>query len=204
MAEERTAAPHPGERALVTAAEGSGPLFQRDYWAVIRNARLKPSEIVSLAASRFAEFAPESLCRFQRADGAETVLDLGDELEIDITGAGQCAVRVTQRDLQSFTLSTLEGHPEAGRITFGAYRNGRGDVIFHIRSRARSGSQVKYLGFLLAGEPMQTQTWTDFVNTVANTVGEGVIGSVQADKQRVEDVPGSDRPEQPTYAAEGD
>ena len=30
------------------------------------------------------------------------------------------------------TLGTLEGHPEAGRITFGAYRNERGDVVGNV------------------------------------------------------------------------
>ena len=57
----------------------------------------------------------------------------------------------------------LTGHPEAGRITFGAYRTVDGDVVFHIRSRACSSSLFNYLGFLVGGDPMQTATWTDFV-----------------------------------------
>ncbi len=93
-------------------------------------------------------------------------------------------MRVVHLDRQSFTVATLRGHPEAGRITFGAYRNPRGDVIFHIRSRARSSSSTRYFGFLAAGEPMQTSTWGELINRVAASVGEGVIGFIQAQTER--------------------
>jgi hypothetical protein len=112
-------------------------------------------------------------------------------------------VRVVDRAPQSLTLATLGGHPEAGRITFGAYRNTAGQVIFHIRSRARSSSQQKYLGFMAAGEPMQTNTWTDFVKAVALTFGQGVNGDVHAEAQVIDEEPASSVCT-PTYRAEGD
>lgn len=191
-------------KALLPAEEGAGPLLQRDYWALIQNCTESPAQVMQLAAERFSEFAPEALCRFKPAQGCEGPLRLGHELDIDITGAGRCQVRVTHLNAQSFTFSTLAGHPEAGRITFGAYRNAEGDVIFHIRSRARSGSHAKYMAFLLAGEPMQTQTWTDFVNAVANTVGSGVVGAIQAQTQKVEDAAEGELPSLPTFIAQGD
>ena len=110
------------------------------------------------------------------APATSRTLAPGDELDVQIVGAGHCRVRVVSRERQTLTLATLAGHPEAGRITFGAYRNDEGEVVFHIRSRARSSSGIKYVGFLAAGEPMQTNTWTDVVKTVALTFGEGVRG----------------------------
>ena len=120
--------------------------------------------------------------------------------------AGDCRVRVIHRDRNSLTLGTLEGHPEAGRITFGAYRNDRGDVIFHIRSRARASSDLRYAGFVALGEPMQTTTWTDFIDRLAHIAGDGVIGAIHADTSEVTDDEAEDPAAicAPTFAARGE
>jgi hypothetical protein len=188
---------------LLPAHQGVGPLYQRDYWAVIADCRVRPSRIADDLARRFWHYPPPELVNFTRAGGDGGPLRVGDELDVHIRVAGACRVRVVAREPQSLTLATLGGHPEAGRITFGAYRNDQGDVVFHIRSRARSSSQARYLGFLAAGEPMQTNTWTDFVVAVARTFGGGVKGQVHARTQQI-----ADEPEgatcTPTYLARGD
>jgi hypothetical protein len=193
------------EDELLPATEGSGPLLERDYWGVIRECRMKPSEVMELVRSRFWEFCPPELVQFRRSDGTEEPLQEGDRLELDIKMAGEAAVCVIHQTPTSVTLATLAGHPEAGRITFGAYRNERGDVIFHIRSRARAGSGVRYAGFLAVGEAMQTNTWTDFIDRVAHMVGEGVVGAIRADTRERDDLP-EDALESPspTFSARGD
>jgi hypothetical protein len=192
---------------LLAAHAGKGALLQRDYWAVIARCRESPSRVIDVLASRFAEFAPADLVAFRRAEAADRPLASGDELDVDIRWAGPCRVRVVNRDAQTITLATLTGHPEAGRITFGAYRNDYGDVVFHIRSRARSGSRKHYLGFRTAGEPMQTNAWTDFVQAVAYTFGEGIIGCVHAQTRRMGEREEPETDEtlcSPTFRAEGD
>jgi hypothetical protein len=180
---------------------GYGPLLERDHWAVIDAAAPGPAELIDTLVERFAELAPPDLVRF-RSRGAGP-LAVGDELAVRITGTGEFGVRVVHRDSQSFTLATLAGHPEAGRITFGAYHNTRGGLVFHIRSRARVSSRLRFLGFLLAGDPMQTNTWTDFVNRVAGTFGRGVLGRVHAEKREVEAEPGDESADRPTFIARG-
>lgn len=180
---------------------GTGPLLERDYWAVIRSAKLDAAELINVLCTRFTELAPEDLVRF--ASPAGRPLELGDEMSVRIAGAGDCRVRLVHRDRQSLTLATLRGHPEAGRITFGAYPNRRGELVFHIRSRARASSWIRLLGFLLAGDPMQTNTWTDFVNRVAGTVGGGVAGTVHVEKRRVQPEPGDHAVDRPTFLARG-
>jgi hypothetical protein len=194
---------------LQPPSAGVGPLMQRDYWAVIDGCRCRPSEIVELVASRFPELPPPDVVVFEReqSDGEPGVLDVGDELNIQIRLAGPARVRVVHTCPCSITLATLKGHPEAGRITFGAYRDDDGRVIFHIRSRARSSSMFNYLGFLAGGDPMQTSTWTDFVNNVAVTCGTGVVGQVYATTRVLE--PGELQPadeslDAPTFVAEAD
>jgi hypothetical protein len=182
--------------------QGSGPLLERDYWAVIRAAEPGPAGLIDTLARRFPELAPEDLVRF--APAGDGPLKVGDEMGVRISGAGEFRVRVVHRDRQSFTLATLTGHPEAGRITFGAYQNRSGDVVFHIRSRARVSSRARLLGFMLAGDPMQTNTWTDFINRVASTFGHGVVGKVHAEKRAVRPEPGDEAVDRPTFIARGD
>lgn len=188
------------------ASSGVGRLYQRDYWAVIDRCRCRPSDVIALVAARFPEFPPVDTVTFRRSDDS-VPLDVGEELDITIRMAGACAVRVIHKDACSLTLGTLAGHPEAGRITFGAYRNDRDDVIFHIRSRARSKSLAHYLGFMTGGDPMQTTTWTDFVNSVALTCGEGVIGFVYADTRQLDPGEldeGDEAMDRPTFLAQAD
>ena len=105
---------------------------------------------------------------------------------------------------QSLTLATLTGHPEAGRITFGSYRNSAGDVIFHIRSRARSGTPLKRVGFLAIGEAMQTNTWTDFIRNTAAAVNAVIAGVIHAETEKVDETPEDDEPScRPTFQAVG-
>lgn len=187
---------------VVPAAEGVGPLLQRDYWAVLDACPLAPSEVAGVVRERFLDFPPDDLVVFRRASG-DGPLNVGDKLDVDIRMAGTTAVRVLHLDDQSITLATAEGHPEAGRITFGAYRNGRDDVIFHIRSRARSSTSTHYAGFLALGEAMQTKTWTDFIDRLAHSLADGVIGSIYVETSEVEDDE-TDDADAPTFTATGD
>lgn len=191
--------------ALLPARRGAGPLLQRDYWAVIRDSRLRPPAVAALVAARFPEFSPDELATFRRIDATREPLGPGDELAVRIRMTGTVRVRVVHRDRNSLTLATLAGHPEAGRITFGAYPNHRGDVVFHIRSRARSSTPRMYAGFLALGEAMQTNTWTEFVNRVALTAGAGVVAFIHAEKRSIPDEPDTEEVWfSPTFRARGE
>jgi len=183
------------------ASRGVGPLLQRDYWCAIARCRVTPAHLMSTVSRRFGEFAPEELVHFTSEHDRE--LAPGDELAIIIRMAGPCRVRVVHRDAQTLTMLSLEGHPEAGRITFGAYRSIDAEVIFHIRSRARASSATSYLGFVTAGEAMQTNTWTDFVQAVAHTFGDGPTGPVEVATRHVDETPEDDT-SSPTFEARGD
>ena len=156
-----------------------------------------------LLAERFPEFAAKT-GSFQREPGTDGDLKVGEVLGVRSRGAGTCQVRVIHKERLTFTLATLPGHPEAGRITFGAYRNAHGDIIFHIRSRARSSSVLNGLGFFTVGEPMQTSTWTDFVNCVALTTGEGSLGEIQSETTKLASTPEQEALHGPTFTAAGD
>jgi hypothetical protein len=159
--------------------------------------------VAELVATRFVELAPSELVTFRRRDGGTAALDCGAELDVDIRMAGSFGVRVVHRDRNSITLATLDGHPEVGRITFGSYRNAAGDVVFHIRSRARSHAGRR-LGFLAIGEAMQTNTWADFIGAVAATAGDGVAGDVHVETREVDEEPADHAADGPTFHAIGE
>ena len=195
-----------GLDAIQPVSAGVGPLLQRDYWAVIAHCSCRPSQMMELVCARFLELPPPAIVVFERCDG-DGELEVGDELDISIRLRGSARVRVVHRDACSITLATLAGHPEAGRITFGAYRNDSDQVLFHIRSRARASTRANYLGFLFGGDPMQTATWTDFVANVARTCGAGVESVVHAGTTIVEPdslEPGDETMDLPTFVARAD
>ena len=186
---------------LQPATRGAGPLLQRDYWAVLDACTLSPSELMAHVKAHFCELPPPALVEFSAGEG----LGMDARLEIRIRPAQDCCVRVIHDDAQSLTLGTLAGHPEAGRITFGAYRNPAGAVIFHIRSRARSSSTSRLIGFFAIGEAMQTNTWTDFINNTAASAGARVSHVIHAETTQVDDLPEDDAPlNAPTFLAVGD
>lgn len=189
---------------ILRAEEGVGPLIQRDYWAVIDACREGPVALVAHLRRSFEAYAPARLVSFERVHTADRPLEVGDELRVTISKVGSFGVRVVCIEPQSLTFATLIGHPEAGRITFGAYRNERRDVIFHIRSRARSSSRSHALGYAALGEAMQTNAWTDLVWTVAATFGTGVIGSIYAETTSIDVCESPEEIFVPTYEARGD
>ena len=185
---------------LIPATRGAGPLLQRDYWAVLEACRLTPVELMTRVKGRFCTLPPSALVGFTADDG----IGKGARLDIVITPGQRCAVSVIHEDAQSLTLGTLAGHPEAGRITFGSYRNVAGDVVFHIRSRARSTTAVKRLGFLAIGDAMQTNTWTDFIRNTAALGGATIAGAIHAGTETVEEQPEDGEPlRAPTFLAAG-
>jgi hypothetical protein len=202
MTEPRKTAADRKRQGIASQRSGTGPLLQRDYWAQIADCRLKPSEIGVLLAERFCELATDGLVRFCRTDHSQRPLEVGDELMVRIRFAGTFGVRVIARDACSLTLATLEGHPEAGRITFGAYRHDSGGVIFHIRSRARSSTLTQRAGFLTLGESMQTNAWTDLVESVARWTGSGVVDLIYEETREVDD--DDDDDDGPTFVTEAD
>jgi hypothetical protein len=175
-----------GERDVNYAEAGSGPLLQRDYVATFESGSCSPEDLARLVRERFVEFGPRETAAFERPGGGEGPLQVGDEMAIRIGGIMPCRVRVVQADDLCITLRTMNGHPEAGRISFKAGRDEQGRLTFHIRSRARSGGLLHYLGFLVVGRSMQARCWIRFLGRLADACGARIVGPVHVATSRVE------------------
>lgn len=158
-----------------TASCGHGPLWQRDYWAEISGSSFSPAALIQIVRADFPAFSPPELAAFSSERGAP--LGLGDEMKIIVKGYGECTVRCVHLEERSFTLRTMEDHPEAGRISFGAYIE-KGHLVFRITSRARSTDRLRHAGYQLVGQKMQTQTWLLFIKNVVEKSGGELIGRI--------------------------
>jgi hypothetical protein len=187
--------PHTGEksreekRPVQPAPEGVGPLLQRDYVGVIEGSRLAPEAVVDLVRNDFAHFAPDLLAKFSRPDEKPNPLALGDTMHVFIPGVGHGGVVVAHLDDLRLTLRTLEGHFEAGTITFGADADPAGRVVFRIRSRSTINNPLRLLMYLTVGIHMQTHIWVTFVERVAEAAGGRVLGRVLVSTDRVHERP---------------
>jgi hypothetical protein len=175
---------------IVCATQGAGPLLERDYSATIEGASCTPEQVGAMIRGRFEEFAPPETAVFRRTGGDTTPLDVGDEMEIRIALRGRCKVRVIHIGACSLTMRTLKGHPEAGRITFGAGRDERGRLTFRILSRTRASGLLNYLGFLVMGKQLQARCWIRFIDRVAASCGGRVAGRIRVRTRKVAEQPG--------------
>jgi hypothetical protein len=157
-------------KEIQTTSSGHGPIWLHDYRVVLEAGTLSPEEIVLLMRSEFPDFAPQQIARFEREANQSAPIGVGDEVIVHLTGAGTCRILFTQVGEQSFTMRTLDGHFEAGRITFGAYLE-NGKTVIRICSRARSAGSAHHVAYVLLGRTMQEKVWRTFLTRVAARCG---------------------------------
>jgi Domain of unknown function (DUF1990) len=194
MAQQELPPAVPGEREEErrpdqTAGDGSGPLLQRDYVLVLEGSHCSPEEVVQKLRRDFPRYAPEALVEFSRPSGSTGPMQVNDTMHVVLRGAGQMGVRVTHADERTFTMQTLEGHQEAGHITFGAYYDEGGRLVCRIRSRTRQGNPLRLLAYELLGVHAQKAIWAGFLERLAQDCGGRQLGEVVTSTDPVPELP---------------
>ena len=105
------------------AATGSGPMLQWRYFIDVARARRLPVLLMRKVQTHLSDFSFGLLADFERKDGPESLLKVGDEFHIKILGPWNGAVRVTDAGAIPFEFVTLEGHPEAAASGGHAFAN---------------------------------------------------------------------------------
>jgi hypothetical protein len=188
-------------KKIQTAVAGHGPLWQRDYWTEIEQSTLTPEEIVLMLREEFPVFSPDEAAKFTRLDGRSTPLEVGDDMQVEIRGAGTSEVRVVSVTPRSLTLRTIDGHLEAGRISFGAYYD-KDKVVIRVRSKARSGSRRRHVAYILMGHVMQKKVWQVFISRVAARCGVENIAVQTSTTQIKGDLADTGELDTPTFTTE--
>lgn len=170
-----------------TAEEGTGALFYRRYRVDVPNPNIAPEALMDRIKEDLNRFSPAILASFEKTKGTPGPLALGDEFAVHIPGPWQAPVRVSESKPTAFSLVTLEGHPEAGAITFTLRSLRSGALRFSIESIARSHDSV--VDFLYDKVPLmrmaQTLMWQKFCEAVAQSVAPSTTPQVIIETERV-------------------
>ncbi len=178
-----------GDRPVQPVDSGVGMLFHRRYWVDIAESEKSAEEMMRLIQRDPNLFAPQELVHFKRTLGDVDNLAVGDEFYISITSPWDAPVRVIDVSATSFSFVTLDGHLEAGEITFRMIQHPLQDdwLRFEIVSWARSRDRLVQLAFetLGVGKAAQTGMWTFFCQRVVEQSGGKRMGDVQVATQKV-------------------
>ena len=170
------------------AAHGDGPVLERRYYLDVERPRLTAPQLMAAVQADVPGFSPTALADFKQMKGIEGQLRVEDEFHIKILGPWNGSVRVTSVSATAFELTTLEGHPEAGRIRFEVHAlDGRPDALrFEIHSLARSRDGLVAFAYdtIGGGKLMQEATWVEFCRRVAQASGGQALGPVTIETTR--------------------
>jgi uncharacterized protein (UPF0548 family) len=175
--------------------DGAGPLYHRRYVAVIRDARLSPSELVASLAADPDRAAPSEFATFKKTRGEDGRMAIGDEYLVRMPGPWDGPVRVVKRSPEAFRFATLEGHLEAGQILFSAQRRDE-RLVFAIESWARAGDRLSNLLYdrVRISKEIQFHMWTSFLERVITLSGGRRDGGLRIHTRRVDEPAGAREP----------
>ena len=160
--------------------DGAGDTFHRTYGVDLPCTMQEARTAMTKLQTDPNHFSPQLLATFEKTKGEGLNLRTGDEFMIHISGPWNGPVRVADVNKDSFTLSTLDGHLEAGKIQFRVCEKD-GTVRFEIESLARSKDSL--VDFFYDKVPIarfaQTKMWQAFCATFKETASE--ISSSQSE-----------------------
>jgi Domain of unknown function (DUF1990) len=169
------------------ASDGAGPLFHRRYAALVREPRVSPEELIARVAGDLNAVTPTEFAVFQKVQGEDEGMRVGDEYVVRMAAPWDGPVRVVHRTPRSFRFATLDGHLEAGQIEFRAAPAPEG-LRFEIESWARSGDRLSNLLYnhLRMAKEIQLHMWTSFLERVAKASGGRLTGGIDIHTRRIE------------------
>jgi hypothetical protein len=175
-------------QGLQPARSGVGPLFHRRYTGRVHRPRMRAEELIAVVGRDPNRASPTEFARFWKVAGDDRELRQNDEFVVRMPGPWNGPVRVAAVGPRTFTLATLEGHLEAGQITFSAAEED-GGLRFSIESWARSGDRLSNLLYhhLRMAKEVQLHMWSSFLERVADLAGDGLDGGIEIVTRRLDD-----------------
>jgi hypothetical protein len=130
---------------------------------------------------------PTEMATFQKVQGDDERMAVGDEFVVRMPGPWDGPVRVVDVSPSSFRLVTLDGHLEAGQIEFSAEHDD-GLLVFGIESWARSGDRFSDLLYdrLRMAREIQLHMWTSVLERVVRASGGRMTGGIEIHTRRAD------------------
>ncbi len=148
---------------------GFGQLWQKVFRLPINNPRITPEAVIVALEENFPAFQPSFNAFFPSRDGIQP----GAIVLIDSSTPGgpvSTGVVVLYADERSFTFMTPQGHPEAGFVSFSAFRAGD-RTIAQIHGLARANDPAYETAFRAVGSKIQRGIWTHVLRSLAAHLG---------------------------------
>ncbi len=181
-----------------TAASGTGALVHRQYEITLELQQLLPADLLRLMQRHITELSPSALANFEKSTGTEAIFRVGDEYDITMLGPWNGRVRVAELTPYSFTLVTLDGHPEAGHITFSSRHADAldGSVTVMIESWARARDAVVHAAYstLGIGKQVQAEVWITFLQRLGALAGATETPQVRITTEEIPATPPTSEP----------
>jgi hypothetical protein len=169
-------------------ADGAGALLHRTYRSRIRDSAMDAAALMARIQADPNVVAPGALAHFQKTEGGEGAMAVGDEYLIRMPGPWDGPVRCVAVDATSFRFATLDGHLEAGQIAWAAEDGGPGVVVFRIESWAAPGDRVSNAlhHHLRMAKEVQLHMWTSVHERVVKLCGGRLTGGIDIETRIVE------------------
>jgi hypothetical protein len=169
--------------------DGHGPLMHRCYVGRVREAELSARELIGTFGAEPNCATPRALASFVKLRGEEGELRAGDEFTVRIPGPWDGPVRAVEVDDAAFTLATLDGHLEAGRIRFSARNLGSRRLEIRIEAWARGGDAVSNLLFdrVPVNKEVQLHMWISVLERLIELSGGRRDGLLDITTRRVDE-----------------
>ncbi|HEV2820689.1 MAG TPA: DUF1990 family protein [Solirubrobacteraceae bacterium] len=176
------------EDELQGPSDGTGPLFHRRYRAYVQGARLSPEELFAVLQADPDRAAPREFASFQKVVGDEGAMRVGDEFVVRMPGPWDGPVRVLEVTPTSFRLHTLDGHLEAGQISFSG-RERDGLLAVEIEAWARSGDRLSNLLYtrLRMAKEVQMHMWVSYLERIVELSGGRRRGALETSTHHVDE-----------------
>jgi pyruvate/2-oxoglutarate dehydrogenase complex dihydrolipoamide dehydrogenase (E3) component/anti-anti-sigma regulatory factor len=156
-------------RRAISPVHGFGQLWEKIFRLHVADPVITPEQTVAALKENFPRFQPS----FNRFFASPAGIQPGEIVLIDSSTPGgpvSTGVMVVYADERSFTFITPQGHPEAGLVSFSAYRL-HGTTVVQILGLARAGDPVYEGAFRLIGSKVQGKIWTHVLRSLAIHLG---------------------------------
>ncbi|MGC8603655.1 MAG: hypothetical protein ACP5VS_08215, partial [Desulfomonilaceae bacterium] len=154
---------------IVSPVNGFGQLWEKTYRLHIDDPSICPEQILDDLKKNFPSFQPPFNHFYPSSGGIKP----GEIVLIDsITPGGPVStgVMILYADELSFTFCTPQGHPEAGWVTFSAFKSD-GKTTVQIYGLTRSNDPIFETAFRLVGSKIQIKIWTHVLTSLAAYLG---------------------------------
>ena len=157
----------------LTPADGVGDLKRKRFWADIYGTAYQANDLLTFFRRRFGTILPLEV---SAEPGTPTELQRGATLTMSLPLRGNIQVRVEEITDNSVTLSTLDGHPLAGSVTFLFQQRGPA-VRFEVRVHDRAATLADLVAMRTLGDFIQNANWESTVERmIAETSGTAPKG----------------------------